>query len=172
MNFKDSKKKRKPGRPSKFEDISIDMNQIETLAAMGLTANEMSDFLGICQDTFYRWIKIHDEFSEAIKRGRIKADTKVIEALYKRATGYEHDEDKIFFHEGEPVVVPTTKHYPPDTAAAFIWLKNRRGWKDKVEMKAEVTETPAIDFSKLSTEKLKLLKALLEEAKPDKKEDK
>jgi hypothetical protein len=26
------------------------------------------------------------------------------------------------------------KYYPPDTAAAFIWLKNRRGWKDKQEL--------------------------------------
>lgn len=43
---------------------------------------------------------------------------------------------------------------------------------DKMEMKAEVTEMPAIDFSKLSTEKLKILKALLEEARPDKKEKK
>lgn len=27
-----------------------------------------------------------------------------------------------------------TKHYPPDTAAAFIWLKNRAGWRDKQDI--------------------------------------
>jgi hypothetical protein len=41
---------------------------------------------------------------------------------------------------------------------------------DKMDIKAKV-EIPALNFSKLSTEKLKILKALLEEAKPDKKED-
>lgn len=42
----------------------------------------------------------------------------------------------------------------------------------KMEMKAEVTEVPAIDFSKLSTEELRMLRSLLEKAKPDKKRDK
>lgn len=36
---------------------------------------------------------------------------------------------------GEIVVTPTIKHYPPDTAAATLWLKNRQPnvWRDKVE---------------------------------------
>lgn len=33
-----------------------------------------------------------------------------------------------------------TKHYPPDTVAAFIWLKNRQPklWKDKIELKEDI----------------------------------
>jgi hypothetical protein len=36
---------------------------------------------------------------------------------------------------GEIVITPTVKHYPPDTSAATLWLKNRQGavWRDKVE---------------------------------------
>ena len=45
---------------------------------------------------------------------------------------------KIFMPAGaqEPVYAPYTEHYPPDTAAAFIWLKNRRkqDWRDKSEV--------------------------------------
>ena len=31
------------------------------------------------------------------------------------------------------MIVPTTKHYPPDTTAAIFWLKNRQKskWRDK-----------------------------------------
>ena len=49
------------------------------------------------------------------------------ESLYKRATGYEHKEDDIKQYLGEIIVTETIKHYPPDTAAMNIWLKNRRG---------------------------------------------
>ena len=56
--------------------------------------------------------------------------------LYKRAIGYEHDEDKIFNNQGEPLIVPTTKHVQPDTTAAIFWLKNRQParWRDKQEI--------------------------------------
>ena len=37
-------------------------------------------------------------------------------------------------YEGEVIITDITKHYPPDTAAAFIWLKNRQGWRDKQEL--------------------------------------
>ena len=33
-------------------------------------------------------------------------------------------------------IVPYVEHFPPDTAAAFIWLKNRQPhrWRDKKEV--------------------------------------
>ncbi len=80
-----------------------------------------------------RWKVSHPDFCKSIKAGKEVADAEVSRALKHRAVGYSHPEDKIFMHNGEPVVVPTIKHYPPDTAAAFIWLKNRAGWRDKSE---------------------------------------
>ncbi len=55
--------------------------------------------------------------------------------MYERATGYSHAEDKIFNDGGEPLIVPTTKHYPPDATSAIFWLKNRQPakWRDKTE---------------------------------------
>jgi hypothetical protein len=43
------------------------------------------------------------------------------------------------------MIVPTTKHYPPDTAAAIIWLKNRQPerWRDKIEQEVKVTKDVA-----------------------------
>jgi hypothetical protein len=56
--------------------------------------------------------------------------------------GYSHDAVKIFPDGGKddqgnrtPLLVPYKEHYPPDTAAAIFWLKNRqkKKWRDKVE---------------------------------------
>ena len=36
----------------------------------------------------------------------------------------------------EPVFAPYTRHYPPDTQAAWRWLRNRQPtwWRDKVKL--------------------------------------
>lgn len=49
--------------------------------------------------------------------------------------GYEHDEVDIRVVNGELVKTPIRKFYPPDTAAASLWLRNRKPerWRDKVE---------------------------------------
>jgi len=76
------------------------------------------------------------EFCNALKAGKSSADDRVERSLYERANGYTHVEDKIFMHEGQPVIVPTKKHYPPDTTAGIFWLKNRRAedWREKQEV--------------------------------------
>jgi len=40
----------------------------------------------------------------------------------------------------ETTLTELTKHYPPETGAAFLWLKNRqpKKWKDKIELKEEI----------------------------------
>jgi hypothetical protein len=113
--------------------------QTRKLCLLGATDKDLADFFAVNEDTIYEWKKVHPKFSDSIKKGKEVADAEVADSLYQRAKGYSHPEDQIFQFQGEPVIVPTTKHYPPDTAAAFIWLKNRRGkdWREKVE--AEVT---------------------------------
>lgn len=123
------------GRPTKYN--SELNNQVEKLCKLGATDAQIADFLGIAESTLNLWKTKEPQFMESIRRGKLIADAEVAESLYKRATGYEHPEDKIFNDSGKPMIVPTIKHYPPDTAAAFIWLKNRAGWKDKQELTGE-----------------------------------
>ena len=91
----------------------------------------------------------YPKFLESIKKGKINADANVAKSLYHRACGYQHKEDKIFHNpsakkkKDRVVIVPTTKHYPPDTAAAFIWLKNRAGWRDKQETELSLSKETA-----------------------------
>ena len=86
--------------------------------------------------TISKWKSEHKEFSEALRNGKPIADACVATALYRRAVGYSHPEDKVFQYKGKPIVVPTTKHYPPDIQAASLWLRNRQPerWRDKQEL--------------------------------------
>ena len=95
-------------------------------------------FFGVNADTIYRWKIEFSEFSEAIKLGKEPADDRVERSLYQRAVGYTFESVKIFMpaKANEPVYAPYREHVPPDTAAASLWLRNRRKdeWRDKQQL--------------------------------------
>lgn len=128
------------GRPTSYKPEYCE--QAFKFCLMGATNEQLADFFGVCIDTICEWMKVHEKFSESIKDGRERADAEIGKALYHRAKGYTHKAVKIFNHEGEPLIVPYEEHYPPDTAAAFIWLKNRQGktWRDKSEVEVSINE--------------------------------
>ena len=119
------------GRPTDYKEEYNE--QARKLCLLGATDAEMGDFFGVTEQTINNWKTAHPTFFESIKDGKEKADAEVAQSLYHRALGYSHPEDKIFCARSKVTTVPTIKHYPPDTAAAFIWLKNRAGWRDKQE---------------------------------------
>lgn len=122
------------GRPSKYkEDFA---KQAFKLCLLGATDTDLAKFFEVDEATINRWKLKYEEFCEALKDGKQEADARVAESLFRRALGYKHPEDKIFNNNGEPLVVQTIKHYPPDTTAAIFWLKNRQkdSWRDKQEV--------------------------------------
>lgn len=131
----EEKKKHPGGRPSKYKDV--DLSMVEKLAKKGWTDVEMSDFFCVNIATWHRWKGKHEEFCDSLKDWKVEADKRVERSLYERACGYSHPEDKIFMPAGadKPVVVPTVKHYPPDTTAGIYWTKNRMPgeWSDRKE---------------------------------------
>jgi hypothetical protein len=88
------------------------------------------------------WKKNHPEFLHTIKSGKAGADADVALALYKRACGYSHPDTHFFMWDGEVIETVYEKYYPPETAAAQMWLTNRQPhlWRNKVEVKQEVTD--------------------------------
>ena len=128
----------KGGRPTKYKEEYAE--QAYKLCLLGATDKELADFFNVEEQTINNWKKDEEgnetEFFESLKRGKHIADAEVANSLYQRAKGYEHPEDKIFNNDGEPLIVPTTKHYPPDTGAAMAWLKNRQPdkWREKQEI--------------------------------------
>ena len=114
----------KGGRPSKY--LPVYAEQCRKMALLGLTDAEMARVLGVAMSTFHLWKKEHAGFSDAILRGREAADADVAVSLYERAKGYSHQEVVITSYQGEITKTRVTKHYPPDTQAAAIWLYNRQ----------------------------------------------
>lgn len=121
------------GRPTKYETKFN--KQAEKLCKLGATDKELADFFEVAESTLSLWKLEHPRFSESIKKGKETADAEVAEKLFKRATGYSHPDVDIKVVEGKIVTTKLTKYYPPDTAAAIFWLKNRqrRKWRDKIE---------------------------------------
>lgn len=115
--------------------------QTYKLCLLGATNRELADFFRVTESTFNGWVAEHLELYQAMNDGKVMADANVAEALYKRAIGYSHEEEKIFQYEGMPVVVPTRKYYPPDTKAAETWLRLRQRdlWRDKTDQQEETT---------------------------------
>lgn len=124
----------KVGRPTKY--TGIDLAEVEKLAGYGLIEEEIADFLGISPASLSNYKVKHPEFLEALKRGKLKADTRVVESLYKRATGYFEDDIYWSSYQGAVTATPYKKVIVPDVTAQIFWLKNRRShqWRNVPEM--------------------------------------
>jgi transcriptional regulator with XRE-family HTH domain len=128
-------------RPTKY-NAEEHPDLARKLTGMGKTQADMAEAFGVARSTIEEWINAHPAFSVAIKLGKEDASDRVERALLERAVGYSHPSEKIVVvsdgqGNGSHVErVDTTEHYPPDTAAAMAWLKNRRAkeWKDKQEV--------------------------------------
>jgi transposase-like protein len=145
---------RKAGGSNKWEQLEMahKLDIVEGWARDGATDKEMMEALGISNQTFYNWKRLHPEFAEALRKGKEIIDRQVETALFKRATGYQYDEvtrqlaEKYNPETGETEemlieVKRVTKEVPADTTAAIFWLKNRKPeqWKDKKQIDANLT---------------------------------
>ena len=88
----------------------IDLKEVEHLAGLGLTQEEIASCLGITTSTFYDWKKkpSFSEFSEALKKGKGTAKKKACNALWDEGVNKRN------------------------LGALIFWLKNN-GWSDKVD---------------------------------------
>lgn len=122
------------GRPTCYREKYN--KQAYRLCLLGATDDELAEFFEVDVSTINRWKIDHSGFYESLKKGKMSADSRVAERLYERAMGYSHPEIHVSNHQGEITQTELIKHYPPDTAAAFIWLKNRQPgkWRDKIEV--------------------------------------
>lgn len=102
----------------------------------GLTIKATCEKMGVDVRTFRSWCKKYSELDDAIKVSKELADTRVVDALYKRAIGYTYDEITRELVEGKLVVTKVvTKTTPPDVKAALEWLYNRNSdkWRRQQE---------------------------------------
>jgi hypothetical protein len=129
-------KKHPGGRPTDFKAEYPDL--VYKFCLLGAIDTQLAEFFSVSRQTLDTWKKKHPKFLASMRRGREQADADVADALYHRAIGYSHTAVKIFgSNESRGVEkVPYIEHYPPDTAAASLWLRNRQPtlWRDKTDM--------------------------------------
>ena len=124
----------KLGRPTKYKRrFAAEARQ---LAKLGATDHDLAVFFDVSEVTINAWKEKFPAFLNALTEAKAEADAVVAKSLFQRAKGYEHDEDWIGQYQGQPVVIKTRKHYPPDTTACIFWLKNRqpKAWRDRSEL--------------------------------------
>jgi hypothetical protein len=131
--------KKKPGRPQKYQDHYPKL--AEKFTKLGATDKDLADLFEVNIDTIHDWKKTFPQFSDSLKKGKEIADSLVIQSLFKRATGYEHEDTDIRTVSvgngiSQIVETPIMKKYPPDPTSMIFWLKNRRPqeWRDKQEV--------------------------------------
>jgi hypothetical protein len=122
------------GRPTAYKPEYAE--QAYKLCLLGATDAKMGDFFGVSEQTINAWKLAHTDFLESITRGKEGADAEIASALFHRAKGYSHPEVDIKVVAAAIVQTPLIKHYPPDTQAASLWLRNRQPalWRDKQEV--------------------------------------
>lgn len=98
------------GAPTKYKKAYCE--EIKTLMKQGYSVTQVASHLEIHRDTIYEWAKIHPEFSDALKIGKMHLEHWYISLFKEIALGKR---------KGNPV--------------AAIWLsKNVLGWSDKVTL--------------------------------------
>lgn len=115
------------------------------MAKLGATSREIAQALDVNETTLWRWSHQNQKFSNALKVGKDEADERVVQSLYRSATGYSFDSEKIFQQGGKVIRAPFVEHVPPHPTSCIFWLKNRRPdvWRDRQEHDLSVTLTDA-----------------------------
>ena len=120
------------GRPTRYLPEFADVAYRQAL--LGKTDPEIAETLGVSKTTLNTWKKRYPEFLSAVKAGKEMADGNVAYGLYRRATGYDYPQEKLFLTKDGDVIRETVMvHVPADPGAGMNWLKNRQRdlWSDK-----------------------------------------
>jgi len=128
------------GHITRFQESYIP--QLTILLWEKKTLQEAAKAFNITNATLRRWIADNEELTKVWKQA---CEIHITEAMYRRACGYEYNETQlrkitIGRKEVNTATVITTKHCPPDAAAAKLLLQklNPDVWNDKLDISGQV----------------------------------
>ena len=147
-------------KPVKWNENKIKIAYF--LALMGCTDTEMAEVMEVSIHTINLWKRERPEFTEALTKGKIGADVKVLKAFYKRATGYHYKETEARVIKGVLQAVEVEKYMHPDPWSAARWLSLRQKNLWSEAQKIEFTQNNSFTFNtiNLSTEDLLNLESI------------
>ena len=112
------------GRPTLYRPEYPDLAR--RFCQLGGTNEDLADYFEVSRSTIDEWLRVHDAFAEAVRRGRDGIDMVVADQLLSRIMGYTHEGRKYVLYKGEEKEIRHVQHYPPDVQACIFWLRNRR----------------------------------------------
>ncbi len=126
--------RKKAGRKPTY-DAKRHPSVAKEMTLLGATDVQIAKAFRLSITGLMLWKDQYPALLAAIKEGKKESDERVVESLYKRATGYSHPDTHISVSEGVVTKTAITKHYPPDATSMIFWLKNRRPaeWREKAE---------------------------------------
>jgi hypothetical protein len=125
-----------PNSAFKHEYVAM----VRGYALLGATNRQIAKLLDVDLDTLTNWSKKFPAFDAAITEGRTGADLMVVNALYRRATGYTvktRRTERVEAQQSDGSILVTNKEteteeeVPADVGAASRWLALRQGWSEK-----------------------------------------
>ncbi|CCO12067.2 putative uncharacterized protein [Carnobacterium maltaromaticum LMA28] len=158
----------KKGRKSKYDThVAPRLQEIEWWCREGLTEIEICKRLDVAESTFNNYKREFSELMESLKKGKEIADYQVEDALYKRAIGYEYEEETRQLTESGAFTTTkiVTKHVSPDTGAIALWLKNRK--RDSWQKHNSIDEEFKKEQIKLAKAQTKSIENMLDEESSD-----
>ena len=128
---------RRPSETYSEQIISMTKGElIIMLTKYGLGRKEICEQLGVTTKWFDNMMGRNTELQGLVFEARRIADTAVVNALFRRAVGYNYVETVFDEKGGEK---RSYKHQPPDVTACIFWLKNR--------MKDEWAESSSVNLT-------------------------
>jgi hypothetical protein len=113
------------------------------------TVEECAEACGVSVRTIRQWQARHPEFDDAMRAGKARMVERLVDSLYKRALGYEIEEEKALVVRGAIRRISVMTHIPPNPASLFFALENLdpANWHNPMKMDpaakpAEVTDAP------------------------------
>lgn len=164
------KNQTKKGRKALYADwITEDgLSIIRMYESLGWTDEKIArEIIGITPQTLCEWKNRFPELAEAIKGGRQRPLSKVVEALQFNCLGgkvrlkkvvmkktVEYDNGKRVREVTEPIEVEEEIYVKPDTTAQIFYLKNRdsNNWRDKVQQEITGADGGAIQVQTMNDE--------------------
>lgn len=120
---------------------TADIELCKIAASQCRTPDEFCNFMEVDLYIFNHWVETNVYFRGAFKSWKNYADRTIEAALAKRAIGFTKKIKKdILTRAGTIETLVTEEYFPPDTAAANFWLKNRQPeeWKDTKQIDLNV----------------------------------